>query len=440
MSASPLRAAPPRVIRKPFEVHSPPAVWTTPALLRLGVYGVIGASLLFMIAVITGARNHRQAMQSIGRDAAPSIIAAQHIRSALADMDASAAQELLPGGNPAAAARFEARRQEAVSAIVGAAENITYGDAERVPIQNLVFGLGTYTAKVQTALDLSRPNDRRSLDAYRSAAEIMDRQLVPAADRLDRANRTVLDDTYARQRAISSASMLFLLLAALVLCGVLIALQMFLARRMRRVVNPLLVLATIIAAFFTIYTVRSFQAGNDDLKIAKEDAFDSIHALWQARALAYSAHADESRFLLEPYRSDAYDDNAFREKADRIAHFPAAGDSADPASGYLADELKNVTFSGEREAATETIARFRDYLALHAQLKTNGQAPSKQAFDKFDAALERTLAINQQAFEQAVSRGFSDVSGFEILAPIAAFLIAAFSFLGLLPRIREYSA
>jgi hypothetical protein len=39
-----------------------------------------------------------------------------------------------------------------------------------------------------------------------------------------------------------------------------------------------------------------------------------------------------------------------------------------------------------------------------------------------------------------VSRGFSDVSGFEILAPIAAFLIAAFSFLGLLPRIREYSA
>lgn len=441
MSASRLKVAPPpRAIRRPLEVHSAPVVWTTPALLRLAVYAVVGTALLFMIAVITGARNHRQAMQSIGKDAAPSIIAAQHIRSALADMDADAAQDLLPGGIPGDAVKFEARRQEAVSAIIGAAENITYGDAERLPIQSLAFGLGTYTAKVQVARDLFRVRDQRFLDAYRSAADIMDRQLLPAAVDLDKANRSVLDDTYARQRAISSASMLFLLLAALVLGGVLIAIQMFLATRMRRMVNPLLVLATFIAGFFTIYTISSFQAGNHDLKVAKEDAFDSIHALWQARALVYSANADESRFLLEPTRGDSYDENAFRDKADRIAHFPTGRDSSEPTSGYLADELRNVTFSGEREQATEAIARFRDYLALHEQVKRTVQDKSKVAFGRFDDALGKTLAINQTAFDQAVARGFNDVSGFEITAPIASFLIAAFAFLGLLPRIREYGS
>ena len=35
-----------------------------------------------------------------------------------------------------------------------------------------------------------------------------------------------------------------------------------------------------------------------DLKQIIEDAFDSIHSLWQAAAIAYDANGDESRFLL----------------------------------------------------------------------------------------------------------------------------------------------
>ena len=146
-----------RAMRRPFPVHSAPVVWSTPALLRLGVYAVVGASVLFMIAVITGARNHRQAMQSIGKDAAPSIIAAQHIRSAMADMDADAAQELLNTGNAETLRKFEASRREAETAIVGAAQNITYGDAERVPIQTSHSVSGPTSSRCNQRMTFSWP-------------------------------------------------------------------------------------------------------------------------------------------------------------------------------------------------------------------------------------------------------------------------------------------
>jgi hypothetical protein len=38
------------------------------------------------------------------------------------------------------------------------------------------------------------------------------------------------------------------------------------------------------------------------LKVAKQDAFDSILALTQARAVSYDANADESRYLVDPAR------------------------------------------------------------------------------------------------------------------------------------------
>ena len=36
-----------------------------------------------------------------------------------------------------------------------------------------------------------------------------------------------------------------------------------------------------------------------ELKVAKEDAFDSVRALWLARAVAYDANSDGSRWLLD---------------------------------------------------------------------------------------------------------------------------------------------
>jgi hypothetical protein len=392
--------------------------WTTPQILKTGLAGIWFSSVLLMLAAIMGARSHRHAIQVVGKDAAPSIFAAQQIRAALARMDANAATELL-GGKDAAAAKvaFEQRRTEAVSAIVAAAENITYGDKERKPIFTLALGLGTYTAAIQTARDRREAGDKSFLAAWREAAGFMDSTLLPAAAALNQANLDALEETYLAQATSSTRVLALLVLPALALGAVLFFLQIFLLRRMHRILNPLLFLATLTAFVFVVYSGQRFAAANRDLKVAKEDAFDSIHTLWQARAMGYSASGDQSRALLDPAQRAVYDRD-FAAKTSTIA------------DDYLAKELKNITFTGEREKAEHTVAAFTEYRA----------AKSEAAFAQFDEALRETLRVNQDAFAGAVSSGFRELDGFDVISPVMAFIISLLAWLGLRPRIHEYSA
>src|SRR5262245_35918194 len=105
----------------------------TPLRLRAFLYAIwVLSGLLFLTGegMLSSART---AMKTVGQDTAPSIIAAQEISSALADLDANAGNYLI--GNKvqrAAAARaFELRRSRITKSLVDAAVNITYGEAER---------------------------------------------------------------------------------------------------------------------------------------------------------------------------------------------------------------------------------------------------------------------------------------------------------------------
>jgi hypothetical protein len=243
----------------------------------------------------------------------------------------------------------------------------------------------------------------------------MDSTLLPAGEELDWANRKALDETYDGQKAASSRALVFLILAGLAVGGALVLVQIFLLTRMRRILNPMLFLATLGALVFVIYAGQRFSAADRDLKVAKEDAFDSIHNLWRARAAAYAAAGDVNRAALDAAQRTTYD-NDFAGRSDLVSKF-------------LAEELKNVTFEGEQQAADETAARFNEYRTS----KTNA------AFQRFEVALDQTLDVNQKAFDTAVARGFADADRFEITAPIVAFLISVLAWLGLRPRIREYA-
>src|SRR5215472_17494437 len=125
---------------KPASARAQP--WNTLQILRTSRVALLSLDALFLIAAVSGAAVHRGAMKTVGKDSAPSIIAAQHIKSALADMDANAANYLLgaPGTMPDTVKAYEARREEGAKALIAAAENITYGDDERIPIQTVQVG------------------------------------------------------------------------------------------------------------------------------------------------------------------------------------------------------------------------------------------------------------------------------------------------------------
>ena len=433
---------------------APTQRWNTLQVLkgtRIGLLALIGGLLL---TIILGADEHRHAMQVVGNDTAPSIIAAQHIKAALADMDADLANDLLiPAGfaNPSLGA-YDERRVEGSEALIEAAKNITY-DAEKAPIESVQVTTGTYERLAQQARDLEDEGQPDvSTRYYRAAGIIMDGTILPAADDLDKANNDVLEREYEQQSSRSLITRLFVGFLGLAALAALGAAQLYLTRRTRRTINPALFAATILTFGLTIYAFHGMSSEAHDLHVAREDAFTSIHALWQARALAFSANGSESRYLLDPLHASEYEAE-FRKRT-AANNLDSTGHPALGVKGFLANELDNITFPGEREAAVRTVAAFNRYMAIDGQirqLEASGQhqqaialdigtseGQSNWAFAQFDDALGATLKINKDAFDASVADGFSSVSGMEWKSAIAAVLIAVLIFLGLAPRIREY--
>ena len=440
---------------------------STLSLLRTARFFLALLDALLLLAIVGATEVHRAALQTVGKETAPTIIAAQHVEAALADMDADAADDLLEPEKTASSAlqAFETRRVEAAQALLGTAEHITFGDAERMPIQSLQVGLGSYARLVQRARDLHERGDPGAVAAYREAAGVMDTVLVPAADAVDRGNSELLERAYAAETFRASVTRALIVLLAFITLAVFAAAQMMLSQRVHRTFNPLLFMATLVVSALALFAVHAESRSQEALREAKEDAFTTVHALWRARATAYAANSEESRFLLDPAHAEQHQ-RSLVSHLDAVAS-PPSGLSPEQLlaavrerrriegfSGYLADEVNHVTFRGDRDAAWNTLAawqRYRAFAPQILQLERSGQ-PRKaielcvgtkegqagSAFQEFDAALGEGLRLDQIAFEDALGRSESALAGLEVGAGLAAGLVAVLVFAGFAPRLREY--
>lgn len=415
----------------------------TPQILQTGLYLTWATSLLLAVTTIFGAQIQRNAIKTVGKDAAPSVLTAQQIKDSLADMGANAVNQLLvkPGQNPSADEGFEYRRERLGHFLVEAAQNITYGDKEREPITNMLNGLTKYMLVIQQARDANARGDNNALLAhYYEAVKINEQQIQPNADKLNQVNLDTLNQTYEQQKIANAASELLIVITGLTLLVVLLGTQLFLYRRMRRVINPMLLVATIISFLFISYSIYALESSASNLKVAKEDAFQSLYALRQARALAYGANRDESRFLLDRTNA-AKHEQAFQDKIKKI-------------NSLMNDELKNITFAGEREATLVTITALNKYLEIDKQIRQlaasgkyaeaiqlctgMSQGDSNLAFEEFKNAHQKVLDINMKEFKGAVEDGFKNVQGLEVIALTTAITVSTLALFGLRKRMLEY--
>ena len=433
----------------------PDGAWSTPRRMRAYQIAVWALAALLFIAGEGTLGRARAAMKTIGRDSAPSIIAAQEINSALADLDANAANYLIGNAQhrAEAMAAFESRRTQATSRLVDAAQNITYGDAEKQPILTMIQELGRYLELFAEARYRYDTGDvRGATEAYRRATAIMHGKLLVAALQLDTANRTYMDDVYADQKRASSGAEGIAVVVGGGLVVTLLLLQIFLLRRTRRILSPPIAFAMVLALGFTGYLVHGFGAARQDLKVAKEDAFESIHLLWRARAIAYDANGDESRYLLD--RQSAVIHEA--SYVGKVTDLTSSPDKETPDRGLFADELHNVTFPGERAAALEMTRAFRAYYKIDQQIRKlegtgkhdqavqlcigSGASESNAAFARFDEALAKVVKINRTEFDAVIEDGDDMLRRAELFDPAFAILIALLTWAGLRPRLKEYDA
>jgi hypothetical protein len=457
MSTSPLAFAPaPHAVPGKGTLVS--ALRTVPGQLWLR-QALIG--VLTVVVTVTGVFAYRffsQVAQTIGHDAVPSIIAAEKIRTRLADAHTQLMNVFLTHDIDGSAMRaYTDSIAQAHDHLLTASQNITYGDDERKPILTVMTLLSGYERLVGQALTVKDYSE-----ALGRADSLMRSSILPAVIALDQANFKRLDAAWGDEKIQSRTWLIGFIVAAALLAGALIETQLKLYASFRRVINPALAAALAIvivcALAFAVTALRAME----DIRSAKEDAFDSVHALSQAEAVAFVANADESIYLLLRGRNEQAAQTALFDGAAASlfsGQLPVGGRLPEnlkllKGRGYLGDELANITYDGELRLATTELGNWLEYVRIDAQIRSLeaagkhaeavtlclGTRPQESdwAFERFVTALRATLQLNADQFTATIGRAFTDVNrlGILLLPLLLAPLLG--SFIGLRRRLAEF--
>jgi hypothetical protein len=324
--------------------------------------------------------------------------------------------------------------------------------------------MNRYSELASLARSFHERGDPAMLAAYRQANGVL-HEMSDAAVQLDKVNNDHLEREYFQRRLLSYALLALTILSGVGLLGVLFVVQTFLLRRMKRLINKGLAPATVLLTVFVLLTLGQLLHASRCLKVAKEDAFDSERALWQARATAFDGNGDESRWLLDRPLAAKYEQSFFAnsdrlvklqpgQKDDFVALAKQQG-SAGGDAPYLSKEINNITFPGEQDAAEEMINDYGEYFLIDKRIRDleNGgdqaravqvcigtdPGESNYAFDKFDKAAEKTIDINHRQFVQSIAAGLGAVNRIGAVNPVIALAIIGLAFAGIRPRLQEYA-
>ena len=422
--------------------------------------------------------------RSIGNRDAPAVDSTTGLYFSLNDMDAQVANVLLVGGDASLAADraqdlaiYASDRATADGDLTQALATEAGNATAQRELRSVLDGVGQYEALAADAL-LTDQQARSSVGrapaaslAYdQQATDLMGTSILPSVSSLTSVSASTLNASYASGTSTAWTATGVVIAAGVALIAVLVALQLYLSARFRRLVNPALAAATLVAVVLVSTAATRLSAETGHLTVAKQDAFDSILALTQARAASYDGNADESRYLVDPARAAQYQ-QAFLATSQQLADVGNVGifgyDAALAADirayqasgevrfgGYLGAEFRNITFPGERAAAVAALLAYqvyeRDDRKLRAMAKTNlaaavgydiGTAPGQSdgAFNAYDADLSSVIAINSAAFADALQAGEGDTAPWNLAFPLAgAALLAALVLAGVRPRLAEY--
>ncbi len=455
--------------------------WSTPVLLRAGTAGCLLATLALGVVSAVVPLRTASGWDGIGTRMAPQVEHSTGLYLALTDMDAQTANILEFGGTPALAADraravkvYGQDRDQVSVQLQGATEAAGSDRATRTALLRILDGLGRYEESAARATAL---NDQAhateghpapsALTAYRQATDLMRTSLLPAAENLVTVDDTAYTATYQDDRAILSALRWAGLGTALAALALLTVLQLLLARRFRRRINPGVAAATLLCVTLlgTVWTVCGDE--REYLRQTRHDAFDSVVALSVARAVGYDANADESRALLDPARYGRYAD-AFLAASQRVARLDGAhldtyaarvtAADAHPGGaafgGYLGAEFRNITFPGERAAATRALDGWAGYqredhltrqdlaagrltaaIALNTSYAPGG---SNYEFGRWDRAMTADVEINERAFETGVGHGRAELRDALVVTATACALALAATAAGVRRRLAEF--
>jgi hypothetical protein len=377
-------------------------VSTTPGRLRVIMGAAVLAAVIAGVVLAAATSARTDAADAVATRDEPLLVGADGLYASLSDADATAATTFLRGGTEPAdlRTRYLADLRRAGDQLVALGRRVR-DPAEVAALRTITSDLPTYSGLMETA----RANNRQGFPvgaAYlRQASDLMRASILPAAGRMYAAEARRLGE---RQRTGTSKTVVVAaLIVGIAAVCVLLAVQVFLARRMHRVFNIGLVVATVVLVGLLAWTgVAMITAGNA-LASSQREGSDTVQVLSAARVLWLRAQADESLALVARGGGDRY-----------VADVGVVDHLLEPPGGLFGEARRLAAQTGSTAPIDELVSIWRGIRAEHAKvarLESGGQfggavrvavgrgSRETALGDRLNQRLGAQIAAAQQRFE-----------------------------------------
>ena len=426
------------------------AAATTPGRMRtVSLVSVVGIALAWGLGFLT-IQQRQQAVHAIATEVAPVVVSSENIQSLLSGADASSANSFLAGGVEPAdqRTRYLDDLRLAQDEVARATAAPGASAPSRAALTTLSESVPTYAGLVEAA----RANNRQGFPVgagylRRATAEVHG-TLIPAA-------QTVNAQALGRLRAVygdaaGAGAVIALVAVDAALVAVLIAAQVFLRRRTKRIFNVGALTATVLAGALIAWTVLAVLAQGSQVRAARTSG-DTLSALALARATAFRAKSDESFALIARGNGAAQ----YQDFDAALTQIGTVGAGQAGGTGLL---QRATTTAGADAAETAAISNadqaLQDYRALHAKIQgldaggqsaqaitqalASGPGSANAAFDAFDAGVTTASTLASATFTDDVNRAGHRLAGVAIGTSVGFLAAAVLVLYGFGLRILEY--
>ena len=427
-------------------------------LTRAGVAVAALVAMFAALAVAAAASNN--ALEVIGHEAGPQVIATTDLYYALADADAQVATVLLLGASDAAGKAeaelaYAERRGEIAAALLEAHRLSGEDEAQRGTIESIMEAYGEYEQYAAEAMllaeQLAYPEGTAPpevIDAYRLAGDLMSGTLLPLAYNLSLENATIVRESYDETAGRIDLGRIVVIIAGLVALAALVWLQIHIGRSFRRIFNPSLLVTTAVCLLYLFTGAAVLGAEASALQQAKETGFDKALSLAEAKAVSEALYTDQIRYLLDTERAPVYE-QTYLDKAQSLYYLESgnldayraaleADAATTPPPGLIGAALDHGDESAALAAAWTDLniadAAMREGIGPVSLRLAEVQAATGPYREALAALTERHTAT----FQDGIDDGERAIADFAFLLPAAMISLAAFTFTGIAPRLREF--
>lgn len=416
---------------------------TTPG--RLAVVGVllVVLSLLAGLFAFVAVRERSQAADRVATRSEPLGVRTQELYRAMAEADAAAAAGLLSGGVEKQELRedYERSLETAQRALMSASSAGASG-----PVAELLSRLSVEIPKYREDVARAKAETRQGHPlggAYlRAASRQMEQVILPAAAELHEIAAGRLRADHREATGVPSAAYLSggFALAAL------LAAQVLLARRTKRVFNPGLLLASLAVMALLAWLTVGLSTARSELAESRDEGWRPVDALSDARFAVLKARAAEGQILVQQ-GSDGGTYQAALEEQFRLLQAEGPEGLLNEASRQSRDDaLTTARIADARAAVADWTLAHKNVMDLYLETKfkqavgqvIDDDGLSQVAFERAEKALSEAIAKDQTDFEKAAARGRDAMEGLAVGLLVLAVAASAAIVDGVRRRLGEY--